>query len=289
MRTEVRLLQRTADVAERGHRATYEPDDGGPEYVITRVPHLDWRAWFGAIRWAFHSLDADLALPGPGGPGGSTPAAATHRGRVASVDSFRCHRGTRADGRSDPCSRAGGLAERKCVRFECGSRGESPAGVRSPRPPLPLGWEWGPAAAGEHRLANLAFVDEAPAEGSLASNQETAGSTPVIRSMPVPTTDPGTHSSAGQSAVLIRRRPLVQAQVCALAGWRSRPLARVMSRSSRSRAPPPPRRRDRSRFRTDPHLPAAQDAALSPRRRRFEPGWGHQSVVVQTSDVSGLS
>src|SRR5699024_10096735 len=72
----------------------------------------------------------------------------------------------------------------------------------SPRPPLPLGWEWGPAAAGEHRLANLAFVDEAPAEGSLASNQETAGSTPVIRSMPVPTTDPGTHSSAGQSAVL---------------------------------------------------------------------------------------
>src|SRR5699024_270523 len=114
-----------------------------------------------------------LALPGPGGPGGSTPAAATHRGRVASVDSFRCHRGTRADGRSDPCSRAGGLAERKCVRFECGSRGESPAGVRSPRPPLPLGWEWGPAAAGEHRLANLAFVDEAPAEGSLASNQET--------------------------------------------------------------------------------------------------------------------
>src|SRR5699024_1714876 len=46
--------------------------------------------------------------------------------------------------------------------------------------------------------------DEAPAEGSLASNQETAGSTPVIRSMPVPTTDPGTHSSAGQSAVLIK-------------------------------------------------------------------------------------
>src|SRR5690625_5754823 len=89
-----------------------------------------------------------------------------------------CHRLTRADVRIDPCSLAGGLAERKCVRFECGSRGESPAGVRSPRPPLPLGWEWGPAAAGEHRLANLAFVDEAPAEGSLASNQETAGSTP---------------------------------------------------------------------------------------------------------------
>src|SRR5699024_8626532 len=62
MRTEVRLLQRTADVAERGHRAAYEPDDGGPEYVITSVPHLEWRAWFGAIRWAFHSLDADTAV-----------------------------------------------------------------------------------------------------------------------------------------------------------------------------------------------------------------------------------
>src|SRR5699024_8474429 len=135
---------------------------------------------------------------GPGGPGGSTPAAATHRGRVASVDSFRCHRGTRADGRSDPCSRAGGLAERKCVLFAWGSRGESLGGGRCPRPPVPLGWEWGRAAGGEHRLANLAFVDEARAEGSLAFSQETAGSTPVSRSMPVPTPDPGTHSSAGQ-------------------------------------------------------------------------------------------
>jgi len=62
MRTEVRLLQHTADMAERGHRATYEPDDGDPVYVIPRSPHLDWRAWFNAIRWAFHSLDADLEL-----------------------------------------------------------------------------------------------------------------------------------------------------------------------------------------------------------------------------------
>lgn len=62
MRTEARLLQHTTDMAERGHRATYEPDDGGPEYVILRSHHLDWRAWFNATRWAFHSLDADLEL-----------------------------------------------------------------------------------------------------------------------------------------------------------------------------------------------------------------------------------
>src|SRR5699024_10478576 len=33
---EAGLLQRITDMAERGHRAAQEPDDGGPEYLIQR-------------------------------------------------------------------------------------------------------------------------------------------------------------------------------------------------------------------------------------------------------------
>lgn len=66
------------------------------------------------------------------------------------------------------------------------SKAAAGAGVPRGFDPLALRFPWdgdrGPAGACEIMLANPAFADEVPVEGRLASNQEAAGSNPVIRS-----------------------------------------------------------------------------------------------------------
>lgn len=56
------LLEHITDVTEQGHRATYEPDDGGPYYLIRRDPRMDWKAWFNGLKWGLRRLDEKLEL-----------------------------------------------------------------------------------------------------------------------------------------------------------------------------------------------------------------------------------
>lgn len=55
-------LNTFTDLAERGYRATYEPDDGGPYYLIPRPSDVDWKAWSNATRWLLHQVGEYLDL-----------------------------------------------------------------------------------------------------------------------------------------------------------------------------------------------------------------------------------